>query len=165
MQKRNNSTQDYLYVSITNEITLKTVIDDSDRATKRLDYPLDNSRGYSASLIPNPRTSPLVLISGRILYRRRCLPLSNFVDLVVDSSTQVVNYLHCEPSGTISTLNRAVLKIPAKSGTALQRGLGIPLVSKLPFSLASLVGDLHAFSCPWRQMLYFVLHPCEGHLQ
>lgn len=94
-------------------ITWKIVVDDWDRVTRRPDCPWDNSPSYCASSTPNPRISPPGSISERTLCPRRFHPLSSFVDLV-DSRTLGASYPRCEPSGTISTWNRAALKIPAK---------------------------------------------------
>lgn len=98
-------------------ITWKIVVDDWDRATRRPDCPWDNSPSYCASSTPNPRISPPGSISERTLCPRRFHPLSSFVDLV-DSRTLGASYPRCEPSGTISTWNRAALKIPAKNRIA-----------------------------------------------
>lgn len=94
-------------------ITWTIVVDDWDRATRRPDCPWDNSPSCCASSIPNPRIFPPGSISGRTLCPRRSHPPSSFVDLV-DSRTLGASYPRCAPSGTISTWNRDVLKIPAR---------------------------------------------------
>ena len=96
------------------KFTSKTVAGDSDRATRRPDCPSGSSRGCSASSTPCPRTSPPVSTWGTTPCHRRSRPPSSSVGpIVADSSTRAVNYLHCEPSGTVSTSSRAVSKIPA----------------------------------------------------
>lgn len=93
--------------------TLKKAADDRAPTVTFPYSPSLHSRDCSASLSPDPRTCHPELASGRILGRPRCSrPWNFFAGPVGDSSTQEVNYLHCEPYDTTWTWTRDVAEIP-----------------------------------------------------
>lgn len=95
-------------------LTSRMAADDWDPTATFPYCPWARCRGCSASSSPDLPTCRLGSVSGRTRGRPQCLrPWSFFADLVGDSWTPEVSYLHCEPYGTTSTWTRGVGGIPA----------------------------------------------------